>query len=97
MSRLCLLLAISVAVALFLFPAAAEACSVCLAGVSENDPVTNAFNWSILFLIAMPYAVVGSIGGWLFYVHRRAAKRRGAPAEKPSVLRLAWINKESGR
>ena len=28
------------------------------------------FNWSILFLMAVPYAVVGAVGGWLFYRYR---------------------------
>ena len=83
--------------AALLFPAAARACAVCLTGISEGDPVANAFNWSLLFLMSMPYAVVGSIAGWLFYAHRRAARRRSRLAEKPPILYLAWINKESGR
>ena len=95
MSRRYPLLA-TVAAAL-LFPAAAQACAVCLTGLADGDPVANAFNWSILFLMAMPYAIVGSIAGWLFYAHRRAAKRRAAAEGKPSFLRLAWINKESGK
>src|SRR3989449_8806554 len=36
------------------------------------------FSWSILFLMAAPYAVVGAAGGWLFYLYRRAPGRRGA-------------------
>src|SRR3989454_7626561 len=38
----------------------------------------SAFSWSILFLMAAPYAVVGAAGGWLFYLYRRAPSRRGA-------------------
>ncbi len=38
----------------------------------------SAFSWSILFLMAAPYAVVGAAGGWLFYLYRRAPGRRGA-------------------
>lgn len=80
-----------------LFPIAVEACAVCLTGAGSNDPVADAFNWSVLFLMAMPYAVVGSIAGWLFYNYRREAKKRLASGKKASVLRLAWTHKESGR
>src|SRR5437899_5304864 len=38
----------------------------------------SAFSWSIFFLMAAPYAVVGAAGGWLFYLYRRAPSRRGA-------------------
>ncbi len=32
-----------------------------------------AFNWSILFLMAAPYAIVGALGGWIFYRYRRGS------------------------
>ena len=35
----------------------------------------SAFSWSILFLMAAPYAVVGAAAGWLFYQYRRAGRR----------------------
>ncbi|MFQ5839385.1 MAG: hypothetical protein ACE5HK_01525 [Candidatus Methylomirabilales bacterium] len=34
------------------------------------------FNWSILFLLAMPYAVVGAIAGWLIYTYWCASDHR---------------------
>jgi hypothetical protein len=34
------------------------------------------YHWSTLFLMAMPYIIVGSIGGWLFYLYRRAERER---------------------
>ena len=74
-----------------LAPGVARACAVCLAGAGPNDPLTDAFSWSIIFLMAMPYTIVGSVAGWLFYNHRRAS------AKKAARLRLAWIHKESGR
>lgn len=78
-------------------PMAALACAVCVTGAA-NDPVTDAFNWSVLFLMATPYTVVGSIVGWLAYAHWRAgAKKDGATKKKAPVLRLAWIHKESER
>ena len=97
MNERSLLLAVSVAVAALLFPIAVQACAVCLTGASADDPLTDAYNWSVLFLMAMPYAVVGSIAGWLFYTHRRAARKHGGPKKRAPVLRLAWTHKESGR
>ena len=87
-----------VSVLVLFFPVAALSCAVCLTGASANDPVTDAFNWSVLFLMAMPYTVVGSVAGWLAYAHwRAAAKKDGGPGKKARILRLAWIHKESGR
>lgn len=81
-----------------IFPAAAQACAVCLTGIAGEDPMTDAFNWSVLFLMAMPYLVVGSIGGWLFYAHWRAkVKRDGEPRKTAPVVCLAWTHKGSGR
>ena len=66
----------------------AHACSVCLTGA--NDPTADAFNASVLFLMATPYAVVGSIGGALFYAYRRKiAKTEPERIEQPvGQLRL---------
>lgn len=98
MNQRSLFLLVSVVAVILLFPAAAEACAVCLTGASANDPVADAFNWSVLFLMAAPYTIVGSVGGWLAYTHWRAARKRdGKLKRKVPVLRLAWIHKESGR
>jgi hypothetical protein len=72
----------------------ALACAVCLTGA--NDPTAEAFNWSVLFMMASPYLVVGSVVGWLVYSHRRAAAKRGqAEAEQP-LVHAAWNQEESG-
>ena len=81
--------------ALILVPALAGACSVCVTG--DNDPTANAFNWSVLFLMATPYTVVGSIAGWLFYKYRRAAAKPRDEAAREPALRLTWNEEESGR
>ena len=75
-------------------PSITQACAVCVTGT--NDPVTDAFNWSVLFLMATPYLVVGSIAGWLFYNYRRAAKKREQTTAEP-LVHLSWNQKESGR
>ena len=43
-----------------------------------DDPIGRAFSWSILFLMAAPYLIFGSVGGWLFFTYRRALGRRRA-------------------
>ena len=82
-------------VASFLAPALAGACSVCVTG--DIDPTANAFNWSVLFLMATPYTVVGSIAGWLFYKYRRAAAKPKEEAARQPVLPLTWNEEEIGR
>lgn len=79
----------------FISPASIDACAVCLTGA--NDSVTDAFNWSVLFLMATPYAVVGSIAGWLFFVYRRAARAHKQLDHEGPEIKLAWNHKESGR
>lgn len=81
--------------ALILVPALAGACSVCVTG--DNDPTANAFNWSVLFLMATPYTVVGSIAGWLFFKFRRAAAKPREEAAREPALHLTWNEEESGR
>jgi hypothetical protein len=56
-------------------PAGAQACAMCGSALA-NDPLGRAFSWSILFMMATPYTVIGAAGAWLFYMHRRAPGRR---------------------
>ncbi|HEX7226244.1 MAG TPA: hypothetical protein VF353_00605 [Candidatus Binatia bacterium] len=75
-------------------PAVARACAVCLTGAGD-DSVTEAFNLSVLFLMAAPYAVVGGIVGCLIYVQRgKAAQTKTEPDGEPAMP-LATIQKES--
>jgi heme/copper-type cytochrome/quinol oxidase subunit 2 len=68
--------------------AAAEACSVCIAGVA-GERLMDAINWSVIFLMAMPYTILFSVLGFFVYTYRRAAKKARAEearAEEASVL-----------
>ena len=76
-------------------PSIARACAVCVTG--SNDAVSDAFNWSVLFLMATPYLVVGSIAGALFYAYRRAASQTEPHEPEQPVVHFAWDHKESGR
>jgi len=59
-------------------PTLAQACAVCWIGASspDQDAMARGFYWGILFLMVMPFAVFGSIAGWLFYSYRRVQERR---------------------
>jgi hypothetical protein len=72
------LAAIGGAVVLAAREALAQGCAMCGTAFAPDDPVTRAFSWSVLFLIAMPYTVFGLAACWLFLAHRRRAGRRRA-------------------
>jgi hypothetical protein len=83
--------------AAFLFGAEfmAHACSVCVTGA--NDPTADAYNASVLFLMATPYAVLGSIGGGLFLAYRRRVSKAEAPENDPTTHDLDLNEEGSGR
>lgn len=76
-------------------PALVDACAVCLTGAGD-DALTEAFNWSVLFLMATPYTVVGAIVGCLIYAKRGSAAN-GAKTESDDepIKPLATIQKGS--
>jgi hypothetical protein len=60
--------------------AAAQGCAMCKTSLEgSNDPLVGAFNVSVLFMMAMPYAVVGTIGGYIFYTARRGSAAEPSP------------------
>jgi hypothetical protein len=66
-------------------PAAQAQCSMCVTAL-ENSPegkgMAASFNRGILFLLAVPYCILGTAGIVLFRAHRRkqaAAARRDNP------------------
>ena len=60
-----------------LIPVAVQACPSCKL---VEDPIARGFNWSILFLMAMPFTVVGLIGGSVFYLYNRAGQADNHPS-----------------
>ena len=56
----------------------AQSCAMCASSFGPDDPVQRAFSWSILFMIAAPYTIAGSIGAWLYFSYRRAPGRQRA-------------------
>ena len=64
-----------------LAPRVADACAVC--GLGPNDVGGHAFNSSVLFMMAVPYATVVLVGGVFFWTWRKAALRRENSAVPP--------------
>lgn len=72
----------------------AQGCAMCGTAFAPDDPVTQAFSWSILFLIAMPYTLCAVVGAWLYFAYRRADERRRGQVIDLSRLREASASTE---
>lgn len=70
-------------------PADAWACAVCIS-LTKHDM---GFLWSALFLMALPIAMAGVIGGWLYYSYRRSRDVR----TRAGYSHLVVSEKESGQ
>jgi hypothetical protein len=95
MKLVSLVFATGLAALALLVPVAVEACAVCGSGPGvAGDPTARGFYWGILFLMAMPFAIAGSIGAWLAYRSWRANPDRW---RKALGFHTLWTHKESGR
>jgi hypothetical protein len=57
----------------------AQGCAMCATYLSNGqDPRAEAFRVSMLFLMSMPFVVVGVVGGWFAWMYRRNRGRRPA-------------------
>ena len=69
----------------------AQGCAMCGSALLGDDPVTRAFSWSVLFLMAAPYTIVGVVATWLVLNHRRNTVRHRA-----AVIDLAPRSRTGG-
>jgi hypothetical protein len=81
-SRLLVWLAATGAVAVSLAVASvAQACPSCKYALANHDPaqgdVVRGFFWSILFMLSMPFAIVGGLGSYAWFLVRRAKRAQG--------------------
>lgn len=68
-------IALTIAIVVLLTPITVQACPLCVDAL-EGSEVGRGFNTSILFLLVMPFALVGSIGGGLYLFVRRHSRSR---------------------
>lgn len=66
-----LILLILIGFVIVMLPNTLEACPACK---NLDEPIARGFNWSVLFMMAMPFTVFGVIGGSVYYQFRRAKR-----------------------
>ena len=82
--RIIALLLAALAIIVIVHEPARAQCAMCVTAL-ENSPegrsMAASFNRGILFLMAVPYAILGTVGVVVFRAHRRkqAADRRANP------------------
>lgn len=81
------LLALALAVCIVALTAsAAEACPTCKAALASHDPgrgdLVAGFFWSILFMMSMPFILLGSFATYMYLLVRRARREAGVPPSR---------------
>ena len=73
-------LALMVLAMVLLTAADIMACPTCKDGIAESDPTSEAlargYFYSILFMMAMPFVIIGTFGGAAYYSIRRAREKQ---------------------
>ena len=68
-----------------LIASVAAACPTCKEGLAQNDPHGKAlaagYAYSVLFMMSMPYIVLGTFGSIAYYSIRRAKKQQQSAEE----------------
>jgi len=68
-----------------LIASVAAACPNCKQGLAQNDPQGQAlaagFYYSILFMMSMPFAILGTFGGLAYLSIRRARLQNSQPEQ----------------
>ena len=54
---------------------------------AETERMVEAFNWTVVFLMAMPYATVACCVGWLVYRYTRAHRAREGRQGRLHIVR----------
>lgn len=92
-----LIVALAIALALFIASVAA-ACPTCKEGLAQNDPhgqaIAAGYYYSILFMMSMPFAILGTFGGLAYLSIRRA--QQAAHCSSPLVPPLTADESTSG-
>jgi heme/copper-type cytochrome/quinol oxidase subunit 2 len=79
------LIAAAVLALLLLVASVAAACPTCKDGLAQNDPqgqsLAAGYYYSILFMMAMPFAILGTFGSLAYFSIRRAQKQQTNAAD----------------
>ena len=67
---------------LFSTRALAQGCAMCKTALSgSEDPLAVGIFWSVMLMMTMPFVLLASVGGWIFYTYRNASRSPHPPAE----------------
>ena len=62
--------------------ALAQGCAMCKTALSgSEDPLAVGIFWSVMLMMTMPFVLLASVGGWIFYTYRNASRSPHPPAE----------------
>ena len=62
--------------------ALAQGCAMCKTALSgSEDPLAVGIFWSVMLMMTMPFVLLASVGGWIFYTYRNASRSTHPPAE----------------
>lgn len=53
----------------------------------ETERIAEAFNWTVVFLMAMPYLTLAGCLGWIVYRYTRAQKTRADQRTRLHIVR----------
>lgn len=83
--RLALALAVILAVA-----TVASACPTCKVALASQNPehgdIVTGFFWSILFMMAMPFTILGLMIGYMYLLVRRARRAQAAQSAAQATV-----------
>ena len=56
---------------------------------AENERIVEALNWTVVFLMAMPYVILASVVGWIFYHYTRSSRKKviGQPGSNVHLVK----------
>ena len=90
--------AIAVVVILVLLAAGtATACPTCAEGMANDEAgqrLMSGYFWSILFMMGMPFLLLGSFSGYMYLEIRRARAKQDESDEVPSDTNDGLIERE---
>ena len=73
-------------VLLLVFPGGTAACPTCKDGMAHHDPaamnMARGYFWSILFMMSMPFLILGGLSAY-FYLEIRRARQRHETGHEP--------------
>jgi heme/copper-type cytochrome/quinol oxidase subunit 2 len=81
-------LAVAVLVALILLPATATACPTCKESIADGGNSANlvqGFGWSIIFMMSMPFLILGGLAAYFYFEIRKARKANSTSHDPASA------------